>query len=227
MTVKLKKIEFRGLQLGSDSSRSAMGYFPDYSLEFKNLDSAKNIIELMKGIKLRVNFGSLEVPDSENKWQFDTPESLKNPMPADKKAELINWYRDYLNFECTFENPIKEEDRDDYYFHLADGCKVRINFDKNQGEDYPLNIWLPIDIRELPGFETIKDDAWQSYDKDSNDEYIGMRPKWDKANLIESESIEGTDDWTEKITNQLSYYLNGYSVDISFKCYLEGEISNE
>jgi hypothetical protein len=227
MGIKIKNIEFRAVQLGSDNSRSAMGYFRDYSLEFKNLDSAKTITELVKGIKLRINFGSLEVPDSENKWQFDTPEKLKNPIPADKKAELINWYKDYLHFELKFENPIKEEDRDDYYFHLDDECKVRLNFDKNPNEDDPLNIWLPIDIRELPGFATIKDDTWQSYDTDSNDEYIGMQPKWDKAHLIPSKQIKGTNDWTEKITNQISYYLNGYSMDISFKCYLDGEISNE
>ena len=176
MAVKLKNIEFRSLQLGSDNRRSANGYFKDYSLEFKTLNSAKTILELIAGIKLRINFGSLEVPDSENKWLYDVPGNFNNPIPQNLKSELINWYKNYLNFELVLENPIKEDDRDDYYFHLTDGCKVRLNFDKNPGEDDPLNIWIPIDIRELPGFSEIKDSAWQSYDTDSNDEYVGMRP---------------------------------------------------
>ncbi|MBL7911616.1 MAG: hypothetical protein JNJ41_11220 [Bacteroidia bacterium] len=227
MAVKLKKIEFRSIQLGSDNRRSANGYFKDYSLEFKTINSATNLVELIKGIKLRINFGSLEIPDNENKWLYDVPGNFNNPIPENLKSELITWYKNYLNFDLVLENPIKEEDRDDYYFHLADGCKVRLNFDKNPGEDDPLNIWVPIDIRELPGFGEIKDIAWQSYDTDANDEYIGMRPKWDKKHLIESEYNEKTQEWSEKITNHLALYLNGYSLDISFKCYLEGEIQNK
>lgn len=224
MAVKLIKTEFRSIQLGYDSIRSANGYFKDYSLEFQTINSATNLVELMKGIKLRINFGSLEVPENENKWLYDQPGNLTIPIPENLKSELITWYKNYLNFELVLENPIKEDDRDDYYFHLEDGCKVRINFDKNPGEDDPLNIWLPIDITELPGFRELKDDAWQSYDTDSNDEYIGMRPKWDKKHLIEPKYNEETKEWSEKRTNHLQLYLNGYSLNLSFKCYLTGEI---
>lgn len=205
-----KKIEFRAIQLGSDNSRSANGYFKNYSLEFKIINSAPNLVELIKGIKLRINFSSLEVLDNENKWMYDLPENFNNPIPENLKSELITSYKNYLNFELVLENPIKEEDRNDYNFHLADRWKVRLNFDKNPEEDDPLNIWLPIDIMELPGFSEIKGNAWQSYNTDSNDENVGLRSRWDKKHLIESEYNEKTQEWSEKITNHLELYLNGY-----------------
>lgn len=224
MAVKLKNIEFRTFELGSDNSRSATAYFSDYQLEFKTIDTAKNLVELMKGIKLRVNFGSLEVPDDKNRWTYTTPDNVTIPLPANLKAELISWYKDYLNFELVLENPVVD-DRGDYYFHLSDSNALRVNFSKNPNEDDPLMIWLPIDIRDIPGFEEVKDELWQSYDTNENEEYVGMRPRWDKKHYTDSVFNEETNEWSATIHNPLNLYLNGYSVDISFKCFFEGEIS--
>lgn len=224
MNVKLKNVEFKGLQLGSDIKRSAVGYFRDYSFEFGTIESAQSIEDLIKGVKIYINFASLEVPDNENKWLYDLPGNFNSPIPNHLKNELINWYKNYLDFKLNLQNPVKD-DRDDYYFELDDNCKIRLNFSKNPNEDDPLNIWLHIDLTELPGFSEIKNDQWQSYDTDENTEYIGMRPKWDSKHLVDSVYDEKTQQWTDKITNHLQLYLPGYSFEIGFKCLLEGEIS--
>ncbi len=226
MAITLKNIEFRTFELGSDSTRSATAYFSDYELEFRTINTAKNLVELMKGVRIRVNFASLEVPDAKNRWVYTTPDNITTPIPENLKAELIAWYKNYLNFELVLENPIAD-DRGDYYFHLSDSNALRVNFSKNPNEDDPLMIWLPIDIRDIPGFEEVKDDQWQSYDRDENDLYVGMRPRWDEKHFTDSVFNEETNEWTEKVRNPLNLYLNGYSVDISFKCFFEGEISEQ
>jgi hypothetical protein len=76
----------------------------------------------------------------------------------------------------------------------------------------------------MPGFSDIKDDLWQSYDRDENGQYLGMRPRWDEKHITDSEYNEETKTWSEKIDNSLNLYLNGYMIDISFKCFFEGEI---
>lgn len=224
MGIKLKKIEFKRIQLGSDNSRSANGYFKDYSLEFKTLDKAKNLVELMKGIKLKINFDSLHIPDNENNWLYTTPNNVTGPTPDHLKNELIAWYKDYLNFELILENP-QVDDRGDYFFHLSDTNQLKINFDKNPNEDDPLMIWMPIDIRDIPGFEKIKDELWQSYSRDSNDKYIGMEPRWNEEHFTDSTYNQETEESTGVVRNPLKLYLNGYSIDISLKCHFEGEIA--
>ncbi len=224
MAITLKNIEFCTFELGTDTSRSATAFFSDYQLEFTTLNTAQNLVELIKGIKLRVNFASLEVPDDTNRWTYTTPDNTTIPIPENLKAELIAWYKDYLNFELLLENPVAD-DRGDYYFHVSDSHLVKVNFSKNPNEDDPLMIWLPIDITELPGFEEVKDELWQSYDRDEDGQYIGMRPRWDEKHFTDSVFNEEANEWSEIIRNPLALYLNGYSVDISFKCFFEGEIS--
>ncbi len=227
MAITLKNIEFRTIELGSDTTRSATAYFSDYQLEFQTIDTATNLVELMKGIKIRVNLGSLEVPDAENRWIYTSPDNVTTPIPAHLKSELITWYKDYLNFELLIENPIVD-DRGDYYVHLSDSDSdsnaLRLNFSKNPNEDDPLMIWLQLDVRDMPGCSELKDDLWQSYDRDENGQYLGMRPRWDEKHITDSEYNEETKTWSEKIDNSLNLYLNGYMIDISFKCFFEGEI---
>lgn len=225
MSVKIKEIICKPIQLGSNNSRCAYGYFKDFELSFSTLDSAKNLKELVSGMKLRINFGSLEIPDSENNWMYTTKNFEFVKMPHELKDEIITWYKNFLNFELVLENP--EVDQWDYaHFKLSEEFTLSLNFSKNPNEDDPLNIWKEIDMRDLPGHEE-KDALWQSYDRDPNNQYIGMEPKWNENHFYEGYYDEAKEEWIENSTNDIRNYVPGLTIDLSFSIQLEGEIENK
>jgi hypothetical protein len=220
MSIKIKKVTLKPMEMGNIRDRRALGYFRKFSLSSK-AENPNTLLELILGLSIQVDLNSLEIPDNENSWLwYDSSTGKDNPISKAQKDAIIDIYKNYLNFELNLSNP-EIDDRNNVVFNQKNGNAIILGFGKNPGEDDPLMIWATIDIRELDVIGEQKELEWRNYELDVDGKPLGIEQRW------EYEYMKPTADHDEVhsgMQNVCSWYLPGYSVSISFECQVEGEI---
>lgn len=225
MAIKIKSVKMNPIELGNGANGKALGYFRKFTLKSSN-ENATTLRELMSGLEIYVDLNSLEVPDEENQWLYYQQDGSYAPISESLKHELINKYKNYLNFVLDLKNPTINQWKD-IIFLQSNGNEISFNYAKNPGEDDPLSVWKEVDIRELDGLETSKDQEWRNYDRDSNEEYIGFEQNWEEKHARNPDFHEEAL-WPHKgPKNYMNGFLPGYMINFSFTCELEGEILEE
>lgn len=224
MSVNIKNVTLNPIELGNGANGKAMGYFRKYSLT-STKEGATTLRELMSGLELIVDLNSLEVPDEENNWLYYQQDGSYAPMAESLKNEILEKYKNYLNFKIELKNP-KIDERENIIFEQKNGNEIIFGYSKNPGEDDPLSVWKELDIRELDGLEESKENEWRNYDRDANDEPIGIEQNWEEKHArnpdFDDEAL-----WPHKgPKNYIKGFLPGYMINLSFTCELEGELVN-